>query len=91
MTTNPETRLDRLEALAETTLLAIRELSNRQERTQQQLELFQGESRQQMAELRQQFTDVAHQQAINAEQIAEMRSGIVELRNVVADMLRTRG
>ena len=72
-------RIDRLEALAETTLLAIRELSNRQETTQNHLD-----------QLDHRFEVVADQQSANAEQIAANTAGMVELRNLFADFLRSQ-
>lgn len=72
-------RIDRLEALAETTLLAIRELSNRQETTQNHLD-----------QLSRRFEVVANQQSANAEQIAANTAGMVELRNLFADFLRSQ-
>jgi FtsZ-binding cell division protein ZapB len=84
--TSEPTRIDRLEALAETTLLAVRELSNRQNDFQQQQETSQN----QMQQLQQRFEDVANQQSANAEQIAANTAGVTELRNIVADFIRSQ-
>ncbi|MCY7278429.1 MAG: hypothetical protein LH702_33010, partial [Phormidesmis sp. CAN_BIN44] len=84
--TSEPTRIDRLEALAETTLLAVRELSNRQNDFQQQQETSQN----QMQQLQQRFEDVANQQSANAEQIAANTAGLTELRNIVADFIRSQ-
>jgi hypothetical protein len=86
MTRTNESRLDRLEALAETTLLAIRELSHRQEATQQQFEQI----RDQFDDIRQQNQAINAQQALNAQQIAENTAGLVELRNLIADFIRNQ-
>ena len=98
-TTEPN-RIDRLEALAETTLLAIRELSNRQsDLSDRQNDL--SDRRQtwqaQMEQLQQRFADIANQQSANAhqiaahnEQIALNTAGLVELRNLFADFLRSQ-
>ncbi|MBW4528524.1 MAG: hypothetical protein KME18_25710 [Phormidium tanganyikae FI6-MK23] len=72
-------RLDRLEALLETTVLAIRELSKRQDRTQSQLD--------QVAD-RQEAND--RQIALNSEQIASNTAGLIELRNLIADFVRNQ-
>ncbi|MBE9009223.1 hypothetical protein IQ250_03270 [Pseudanabaenaceae cyanobacterium LEGE 13415] len=79
-------RIDALEALGQTTLLAIRELSSRQERLQQQQERTQ----EQLDQLQQTVNAVSHQQAANAEQIAANTAGLVELRNIVADFIRAQ-
>ena len=86
-------RIDRLEALAETTLLAIRELSNQQtDLSDRQADLsdrqqtWQG----QMEQLQQRFADIANQQSANAEQIAANTAGLTELRNLFADFLRSQ-
>lgn len=87
------TRLDRLEALADTTLLAIRELSHRhnelsdrQDRTQSQLD----ELRQQAADSARRQEAIDRQIAANSEQIALNTAGLVELRNIVADFIRAQ-
>jgi predicted nucleic acid-binding Zn-ribbon protein len=93
MSNSEPSRLDRLEALAETTLLAIRELSHRQDRTQQQIDGFQQQIdgfQQQMEDLRRRLEDLSRQQALNAEQIAANTDGLVVLRNLIADFICTQ-
>ena len=82
---NPD-RLDRIEATLETVVLAIRELSNKQDRTQSQLDQLQ----ETVQENSRQIEANSHQIALNSEQISEMRAGIVELRNLVADVVRNQ-
>ncbi|MCY7320549.1 MAG: hypothetical protein LH660_01800 [Phormidesmis sp. CAN_BIN36] len=83
-------RIDRLEALAETTLLAIRELSNRQSDLSDRQNDLSETWQEQMEQLRQRFADIANQQSANAEQIAANTAGLTELRNLFADFLRSQ-
>ncbi|NJN58428.1 MAG: hypothetical protein HC879_13480 [Leptolyngbyaceae cyanobacterium SL_5_9] len=75
MTTGP-TRIDQLEALAQTILLAIDQLRQRQETFQQDLQASRAEFDQRLN--------------ANAEQIAANTAGLVELRSILADYLRSR-
>lgn len=79
--TSQLSRIERLEALAETTLLAIEGLAQRQNRTQEQLDQL----RQTVEDLSRQQDANAHQIALNAESISELRASILDLRNIVAD------
>lgn len=93
MSNSEPSRLDRLEALAETTLLAVRELSHRQDRTQEQSDEFRqrmDQFQQRMDDVGRRFEDISRQQALNAEQIAANTAGLVELRNLIADFIRTQ-
>lgn len=82
MTTGP-TRIDQLEALAQTILLAIDQLRQRQETFQQELQTSR-------VEFDQRLNANADQIAANAEQIAANTAGLVELRGILADYLRSR-
>ncbi len=96
-----ETRLDQLEALAATTLIAIRELADRQEASQKRLDSEHdrfGAFDQRMDRLSVKLEEVGDrldrvslQQELNGQQIASNAAGIVELRNLVADLVRGQG
>ncbi|NJN58429.1 MAG: hypothetical protein HC879_13485 [Leptolyngbyaceae cyanobacterium SL_5_9] len=86
MTTGP-TRIDQLEALAQTILLAIDQLRQRQESAHQ---AFQQDLQASRAEFDQRLNANAQQIAANAEQIAANTAGLVELRGILADYLRSR-
>ncbi|NJL35322.1 MAG: hypothetical protein HC899_00170 [Leptolyngbyaceae cyanobacterium SM1_4_3] len=85
--TTGSTRIDQLEALAQTILLAIDELRQRQEASHQ---TFQQELQASRAEFDQRISANAEQIAANAEQIAANTAGLVELRSILADYLRSR-
>jgi len=104
MTPDPSSRIDRLEALAETTLLAIRELSNQQKATQQQLDqvaVQQALNAEQIAANAEQIAantvgmtqlrhQLAAQQALNAEQNAVQQAGLIQLQNAVANIVHAQ-
>lgn len=93
MTTDSSSRLDRLEALAETVLLAIHELSNRQNRTQDQLDQLSvglDQVKDRLNQVADQQAANAEQIAVNTEQIAANTAGLVELRHLMADFVRTQ-
>ncbi len=84
-----------LPALVQTVFLAIQQLAQRQDRTQQQLDQFQQDMdqfRQGMDQFCQQSNArqvaIDRQIAANADQIAANTAGLVELRNLVADVVR---
>jgi uncharacterized protein (UPF0305 family) len=76
-------RIEHLEAFAQTILLAIDQLRQRQENFQQDLQ----SSRE---EFDRRLNANAEQIAANAEQIAANTTGLVELRGILADYLRSR-
>jgi outer membrane murein-binding lipoprotein Lpp len=82
MTTGP-TRIDRLEALAQTILLSIDQLRQRQEDFRQDLQAS-------WEEFDRRLNANADQIAANAEQIAANRAGFEVLRGLLADYLRSR-
>lgn len=75
---NPD-RLDRIEATLETVVLAIRQLSERQ-----------NEFAERQEQTQRTVDAIASQQAINADQIAQNTAGLVQLRNIVADLIRSQ-
>jgi hypothetical protein len=92
--TTGSTRIQQLESLAQTILLAIDQLRQRQESFQ---ESFQQDLQASRAEFDQRINANAEQIAattkrsnINAEQIAANTAGLVELRSILADYLRSR-
>lgn len=96
------TRLDRLEALAETILLSIQALSQKQDRTQEQLDRTQGHLDQTQGRLDRtqaqidrfaeqtdrKFEAIEEERKVLAEQTALNAAGMVELRNLIADFIR---
>lgn len=84
--TTGSTRIDQLEALVQTILLAIDQLRQRQEASHQ---TFQQELQASRAEFDQLISANAEQIAANAEQIAANTPGLVELRSILADYLRS--
>ena len=84
--TNPD-RLDRIEATLETTVLAIAQLANRQNQTQEQLDQLQRT----VEANSHQIAANTEQIALNTEQITEMRAGFVRLQNVLADYIASQG
>jgi chromosome segregation ATPase len=91
MTQDSLSRIDQLEALAQTILLSIQALAQRDAALAQRQETTQD----QLDQLKARFDDVAQQQnanaaqiAANSEQIALNAAGMVELRNLIADMVR---
>lgn len=82
MTTGP-TRIEQLEALAQTILLSIDQLRLRQEEFREDLQA----SRE---EFDRRLNANAEQIAANAEQIAANTAGMIELRGLLADYLRNR-
>ncbi|MEB3212448.1 MAG: hypothetical protein VKL39_13905 [Leptolyngbyaceae bacterium] len=86
MTTGP-TRMDRLEALAQTILLSIDQLRQRQEDSRQRQEDLREEWQASLQASREEFDRRLN---ANAEQIAANTAGLVELRGLLADYLRSR-
>jgi hypothetical protein len=93
MTTGP-TRIDQLEALAQTILLAIDQLRQRQEASyqtfQQELQASRAEFDQRINANAEQIAATTERSHVNAEQIAANTAGLVELRSILADYLRSR-
>ena len=85
MTPSDSDRLDRLEALAETTLLAVHQLSQNQERLQQNQERLQNQ-------LTDEITDVVRMIGTLGEQMGEMHTEIrslqVENRRILAYLFK---
>ncbi|MEB3230978.1 MAG: hypothetical protein VKJ64_08215 [Leptolyngbyaceae bacterium] len=84
------TRIDQLEALAQTILLAIDQLRQRQETFLQDLQTSREQFDRQIRANAVQIAANAERSAINAEQIAANTAGLLELRGILADYLRSR-
>jgi GAF domain-containing protein len=86
MTTGP-TRIEQLEALAQTILLSIDQLRLRQEEFREDLQASQEAWEAKFQASREEFDRRLN---ANAEQIAANTAGMIELRGLLADYLRSR-
>ncbi|MGF1535023.1 MAG: hypothetical protein ACFB4J_00875 [Elainellaceae cyanobacterium] len=85
--TNGSTRIEQLEAFAQTILLAIDQLRQRQEASFREFQASRDAFEQQFE---QQTAATDRKIAANAEQIAANTAGLIELRGILADYLRSR-
>lgn len=90
MTAADPSRLDRLEALAETILLSIQSLSQKQDRTQEHLDRTQAQIDRFAAQTDRKFEAIEEERKVLAEQTALNAAGMVELRNLIADFIRVQ-
>ncbi len=80
---NEATRLDRLEALAESNTLAIQQLITSQQQTQQDVHQMSSQVSNQIADLGQHIRQVSNQIGDLAVQISTMSDGITRLERTV--------